>query len=61
MHLLFIRIVPREILKYVGVFNMQGTGINVPPGPVKVSALMAWSLLLSTVDPQKVSSHHLPS
>lgn len=39
----------------------QGTGINVPPGPVKVSALMAWSLLLSTVDPQKVSSRHLPS
>ncbi|KAG0581705.1 hypothetical protein M758_3G009800 [Ceratodon purpureus] len=37
----------------------QKTGINVPPGPVKVSALVAWSLLLSTVDARKVSSHHL--
>ncbi|XP_024358487.1 uncharacterized protein [Physcomitrium patens] len=39
----------------------QKTGINSPPASVKVSALMAWSLLLSTVDSQKVSSHHLQS
>jgi len=39
----------------------QKTGINFPPAAVKVSALVAWSLLLSTVDSQKVSSGHLQS
>lgn len=39
----------------------QKTGINFPPSSARVSALMAWSLLLSTVDPRRVSSSHLQS
>lgn len=45
----------------LALYMLQKTGINTPPGPVKVAALASWSLLLSTLDPQRVSLHHLQS
>jgi hypothetical protein len=35
---------------------VQKTGANTPPGTVKAAAISAWSLLLSTLDPKRVSS-----
>jgi hypothetical protein len=35
---------------------VQKTGANTPPGTVKAAAISAWSFLLSTLDPKRVSS-----
>ncbi|CAK9190746.1 unnamed protein product [Sphagnum troendelagicum] len=37
-------------------FEDQKTGANTPSGTVKAAAISAWSLLLSTLDPKRVSS-----